>query len=160
MNDGAARRLNFRRRLADFHPRDSLDLLSQPVGGVIEQLSMKLLHLSSGGGTPSQGLSAGDSASWSVITRVPSLRTRVADLAVWLPVRRSKAIAARAICSAMVDLGLSAMVELDLFIGLALPAAISPCRGEKKTGVAEHRLGIRSRRHTHQRTPRPGRVVL
>src|ERR1700732_5450769 len=74
-------------------------------------------------------LSAGDKASCSVITRVPSLRTTVTALGTWLPVRRcSKAIAAWAICCAM--------VALDLLIGLVPPVATVP--RAKKTGVAEH----------------------
>src|SRR5207249_654449 len=45
LHHGAAGRLHFRSRLAHFHPRDSLDLLPQRVGGVREQLSVELLHL-------------------------------------------------------------------------------------------------------------------
>src|SRR5690349_16157126 len=77
-------------------------------------------------------LSAGDRASCRVITSVPSLRTTVTDLGVWLPVRRcSKAMAAWAICWAM--------VAFNLFMGLVPPVATVPGDAErKKTGVVEH----------------------
>jgi hypothetical protein len=84
---------------------------------------VKLLHLG--------GAAAGDKASCSVITRVPSLRTTVTDLGTWLPVRRcSKAIAAWAICCAMVD--------FDLFMGLVPPGCDRPAPPNKKADVAEH----------------------
>src|ERR1700693_5236325 len=67
--------------------------------------------------------SAGDMASCSVITRVPSLRTTVTDLGTWLPVCRcSKAIAAWAICCAMVDLVLSIRFLLGVCVRIALPS--------------------------------------
>ena len=56
LHDGAANRLDFRSRLAHFHPRDSFDLLPQRVGGAGEQLPVKLLHLSSAGRTLGHGL--------------------------------------------------------------------------------------------------------
>src|ERR1043166_4740201 len=75
-------------------------------------------------------LSAGDKASCSVITRVPSLNTTVTDLGTWLPVRRcSKAIAAWAICWAMVDLLLSIV-----FFLVPVPVARVPT---KKADVVE-----------------------
>jgi|SRR6266851_942526 len=72
-------------------------------------------------------LSAGDKASCSVMTRVPSLKTTVTDLGTWLPVRRcSKAIAARAICWAK--------VELDLLISVILGGrdSFAPPQAKKK----------------------------
>src|ERR1051325_8863694 len=77
-------------------------------------------------------LSAGDKASCSVITRVPSLTTTVTDLGTWLPVRRcSKAMAAWAICSAMFDL-------ISFIRGLLDFPPLVPPRNKKKTDVAEH----------------------
>ena len=65
---------------------------------------------------------------------MPSLRTTVTDLGTWLPVRRcSKAIAAWAICCAMVDLDL--FTEFSLTGGCDRPR--SP-RAKKKADVAEH----------------------
>jgi PAS domain S-box-containing protein len=46
LHHGSASRLDFRCRLSHFHARDSFDLLPQRVGGVCEQLSVELLHLS------------------------------------------------------------------------------------------------------------------
>src|SRR5579871_1797515 len=65
------------------------------------------------------------------MTSVPSLRTTVTDLGTWLPVRRcSNAIAASAICCAMVDLILSILVLLSGCSRFALTS--------KKSGVVEH----------------------
>src|ERR1700719_1512201 len=88
------------------------------------------------------------------MTSVPSLRTTVTDLGPWLPVRRcSKAIAAWAICCAMVD--------LRLFITFS-PAVATAClaEGEKKSRHDRIPKGIQSCRLTRQRAPRHGRVAL
>src|SRR5216683_5584083 len=91
-------------------------------------------------------LSAGDKASCSVMTRVPSLKTTVTDLGTWLPVRRcSKAIAARAICLAK--------VELDLLISVILGGRdrSAPPKAIKKADVVGHHRGVQLRRRTRQR---------
>ncbi len=71
-----------------------------------------------------------------MITSVPSLKSTVTDLGTALPVRRrSKAIAARAICCAAVDSA--------LFMRLVLRVATGPRYHErKKAGVAEHPEGF------------------
>ena len=45
LHHGAARRLDFRSRLAYLHTGDALDLLAQRSGGVGEQLAVELLNL-------------------------------------------------------------------------------------------------------------------
>jgi len=82
---GAGRRLDFRSRLAHLHPGDPLDLLPQRVGGVGEQVSVKVLYLSGTLGLFARAFSASDKAPCSVITSVVSLSTTVTDLGV-LPV--------------------------------------------------------------------------
>src|SRR4051812_14060001 len=87
--------------------------------------------------------SAGDRASCSVITSVPSLRTTVTDLGTWFPVRRrSKAIAARAICRAMVGwVGPVRFVTAGYHLH-------SPPRGKKKAAGAEPSGGSTTRAYS------------
>ena len=59
MHDGAGCCLNFRGCLAHRDPGDAFDLLPQQVGGVLEELSVKLLHLSGPLGGAGQGLLRG-----------------------------------------------------------------------------------------------------
>src|SRR4030095_6201951 len=52
LHDGAGCRLDLRRCLAHFNAGDPFDLPAENVGGVGEQLAVKLLYLVGAGGTP------------------------------------------------------------------------------------------------------------
>src|SRR5438105_3743418 len=56
LHHGAASRLDFRDCLAHFHPRNSLDLLPQRLGGVGKQPPVKVLDLGGTGGSHREGL--------------------------------------------------------------------------------------------------------
>ena len=107
LHHGARVRFDLRSRFANFHPGDSLDLLLQFVGGVGEQLPVKLLQLAAPAGLWARAFSAGDKAPCSVISSVSPLRTTATELGSW-PVRCCwKAIAACAICFATLEASFS-----------------------------------------------------
>ena len=63
VHDGAGGRLHFRSSFPHCDPGNAFDFLPQQVDGALEELPVKLLHLSGAFGVPARAFSAGDSAS-------------------------------------------------------------------------------------------------